>query len=199
MVKTTTHYTGIVLNHQFPLRHTITILDNELGRMEAILMQGEVSAGMLLHYDIEVRAGRSYVQDVDIIAVPVELIRSDFLFLHHVLELCFYFLPNAGCSLGVFDLLLRLYDQPMPYQTLASKKFFLFKLLTLIGVYPELSQDLERRVVRLHALSIDSTEYQSLDLECEQLLDYWLQRCVADHQKILQFNTIQFLTVNRLV
>lgn len=199
MIKTNTHYTGIVLNHQFPLRHTITLLDKQLGRIDAIVRNGEVSAGMLLHYYVAERTGRSYIEDIDIIAVPADLIRTDFLFLHHILELCFYFIPPSSCSNGIFDLLLRLYDQPMPYSALISKKFFLFKLLTVIGVYPELSPDLEQQVIRLHALSIDSAEHQSLDLKCEQLLDYWLQRCVADHQKILQFNTIQFLTQNRLV
>ena len=93
-------YTGIVLNHQFPLRHTITLLDKELGRMEGILLKGEVSAGMLLQYDITLRLGRSYIQEIDIIAVPSELIHSDFLFLHHVLELCFYFIPPESCFLG---------------------------------------------------------------------------------------------------
>lgn len=193
------NYIGIVLNHQFPLRHTITLLDKESGRIDVVMRNGEVSAGMLLQYDLVSRMGRSFIEDIDILAVPTELIHTDFLFLHHVLELCFYFLPPSSCSDGIFDLLLRLYDQPMPYTALISKKFFLFKLLTIIGVYPELSPDLERLVIPLHVLSIDSAAHQSLDLECEQLLDHWLQRCVADHQKILQFKTIQFLTQNRLV
>lgn len=189
---------GIVLNHQFPLRHTLTLLDEQQGRIEATVMH-EVSAGMLVHYTVAPRFGRLYLEDIDIIAAPVELIHTDFLFLHHVLELCFYFLPPLSCSSGVFDLLLHLYNQPMPYHHIALKKLFLFKLLTVIGIYPELSDELEQLVVRLQALSIDRVTPESLDLRSEQLLDYWLQRCVADHQKILQFKTIKFLTLNRLI
>ncbi len=193
------HNTGIVLNSQLAKGYMITVLDKELGRMDFQMLKGAVCAGMLLEYSSIDRSGRQYIEEVNIIAVPSDLIHSDFLFLHHVLELCFYFIPPESCFIGVFDLLLRLYQQPLGCQTLSSKKFFLFKLLTTIGVYPELSNELERRAIRLHALSIDSAEHQSLDLECEQLLDYWLQRCVADHQKILQFKTVQFLTLNRLL
>ena len=120
------------------------------------------------------------------------------MFLHHVLELCYVFIPIGSCVKGIFDLLCLLYKPKKYIQTNQHKKIFLFKLLTTLGIYA--SDDLVRASCfePLQTMSIDTLDNYSLDLASEKALDNWLCHCIVEYAGIDSLKTIHFLIKNRV-
>lgn len=185
---------GIVLK-QLNSPHKIALLDRDRGRLDGIVTHAPC-VGSLLHYEIQRERG-SYVflANYSITDLPFVLARHDLFFWHHVLELCFYFLPVGYQIQPLFELLQFLYtvdsDKPWGKQI---KKLYLFKLLAAIGLYDALPQLVPaERVERLLALPIEHIIYEQLDKKSERVVDEWLRTCVAEHPQMDQFNTVHFL------
>ena len=137
------------------------------------------------------------VDDMNIHEMPMALARQDILFLHHVLELCCQLIPVNSCVNGIFDLLMDLYSTHMYTSSIQYKKLFLFKLLTILGIYPY-TQKMQGPIFdRLVRMPIDSVCDETLDLESEKELDIWLHQCITEHVRVNSLKTIHFLIKNR--
>ncbi len=189
--------TGIVLKRPLSQKNTIALLDKKLGRIEGIFMSSNVCAGSLIQYDAQLRNNRCFINDLQLIYVPLSLAQVDLLFLHHVLEICYYFIPIGSGAAGVFDLLLFLYTVDHMWENKTLKKLFVFKLLTTLGVWPDYHKAHTSRFDRLSTLPIDRINSKAIDLAYEQELDNWLRCCMAQHPYIDEFKTVHFLNENR--
>ena len=79
------------------------------------------------------------------------------------------------------------------------KKFFLFKLLTLLGVAPELESLRPWCISQLGTIAIDTFDENAVDRESEKKLDKWLWYCVVQHPYANEFKTVHFLEKNRTI
>ncbi len=192
-------HTGIVLKRLKTSNHRIALIDKKLGRIEGVILHQDLCAGMLMHYHLQSRTHCYFINHVQLLHLPLSLAQVDLLFLHHVLELCYYFAPVGSCVAGVFDLLAFLYTVNYLWSYTLFKKVFLFKLLTTIGVWPDYYVKHTRRIQQLHILPIDRINTEDIDLACEKELDQWLWCCVAQHPYIDEFKTVHFLSKNRVV
>jgi hypothetical protein len=193
MKKTNETHTGIVLSGNPEQSSKVSLLDSKLGRLEGYLFSQRRLVGALLDYTIQMRNGLHWIVNYEIVDMPLSLARVDLLFLHHVLELCCHFMPNGTHDEGVFELLMILYKQDSQKYSPLYKKVFLFKILTMVGLYPEHTILRKPSVYRLINMSIDKIMTESIDLECEKDLGQWIAMCIADHPRIEHFKSIDCL------
>src|SRR5690606_32873093 len=118
---------GIVLRKTTGSRYKISLLDKNHGRMECVVDSSILCVGSLVSYAFFEQRGGFFLRDVQVIYTPLSLGSSDLLFLHHILELLYYFAPVGSCVNGIFDLLAFLYTIEHMLISKIFKKFFLLK------------------------------------------------------------------------
>lgn len=186
------YHTGIVLKKLST--HKVAILDAQRGRLDGIIMK-PICIGSLVDYGIEKERGTIvYISDCTITDLPFSLARHDLLFWHHVLELCFYFVPLGSYTPQLFELCTFLYTVDTDTSWLTrSKKLYLFKLLTTIGMYPRLPQLSPATLDHFIRLPLSAMVHEILDEQHEKKLDEWLRVCMSDHPAVMHFKTIHYL------
>ena len=134
---------GIVLRAPSPYRSAVVLLDEHYGKIEALASSftkgPSLCHGALLSYVPQKRHIKYMLAQQTLLEMPLEWARQDFLFFHHVLELCAYFLPFEEPSNEVFQLVSVLYEEPGAFQSRAAQKTFLYQLFTCFGMYPDVT------------------------------------------------------------
>lgn len=190
---------GIVLKSYQPQKCKLSVLDRDSGKMMAVPNRSDLSNGSLIQYFKRDQEHLSFIHTIDIIDMPLALAHEDIVFVHHVLELCYYFIPNGSHAPQVFIALLRFYEYPIVLSSPIMKKIFLAQLFFLLGVYPESGRLRTAAIDQLISTSIDFWASQSIDLRIEQELDEWLMHCMRTHPCVEYFKTINFLLMNKAV
>lgn len=184
---------GIVLR-QLETPHKVALIDHIAGRIDGILIS-PVCLGAMLCYRIDKKQGTlHYLQDISVVAVPFAIARSDIMFWHHILELCYFFTPLGSMTNQLFELVKFLYtiDTSMSWCE-QSKKIYLFKLIALVGLYSKFPALSAVKLAHLHALPLDMIRNEWVDEQDEKILDEWLYRCMYEHPAIRKFKTVRFL------
>ena len=163
----TDQHTGIVLRAPSVYKQTVTLFDDRLGKIQGIVGRSQnLSHGALVSYSLRKRGTRYLLQDLRLLDMPLTWARENFLFFHHILELCDYFVPwDVHCE-ALFRLVYFLYTTPDAVQTKAAQKMFIYAFFKRVGVHP----DPENRTV-----------------------DQWIQACVNEHPQVLSLKTAGFL------
>ena len=141
----------------------------------------------------------NFISNSTLIYIPLSLAQSDMLFFHHVLELIYYFTQVGNYCQKVFDLLAFLYSTEHTNMTAQSKKFFLLKLLTSMGIVPEISEARTAAITQLNVLGIHQFDTMTISVADEKELDRWLWCCVWQHPYVNEFKTVHFLAENRAI
>lgn len=190
---------GIVLKKNIPAKRTIVLLDKELGRIEYVTLVENICLGALIQYQVRCVGSMSIVEQIEKIDIPLLRSQEDILFFHHVLELCFHFIPYTTSVIEIFTLLHYLYTADFLGRSLHHKKIFLVKFFTLLGIYPEDKQIHEPWLYRIAGASIDMIIEQDLHLESSADINTWLRGCIGMHPRSDVFKTIHFLdeSINR--
>lgn len=190
---------GIVLKTYVPQKCKLAVLDQELGKIMAVPNRQTIGNGAFINYYVQPRQNMHFIYDIELIDLPMALAKEDLLFVHHILELCYYFMPLNSCSHSIFNQLIFLYTSPVVLSSMLLKKVFLFQLFTKLGLYPEGPQFQTPQFHFLATASIDTIPLQKIDLIIEQELDTWLLNCISLHPCAKNFKTIQFLHTNRVL
>ena len=188
---------GVVLRTFSSDRKKHSILDRHEGKVTRISYDTTITQGALISYFVKVTVCSQVITGERVLDLPLELARDDILFLHHILELCNYFLREQGPVRTTFDLLMLLYTPGKLFSSVVKKKFFLFKLLLSFGCYTDYEPFSLSMFHRLRSESIDSLANSHLDLEIERDMDEWLCSCVGAHPCFRFFKTVCFLENNR--
>lgn len=187
-------HTGIVLKSYLPQQHKLALLDERLGRINIMsgVLKHKLVQGLLLEYYPE-RSGRwAVVSGVEIIAEPRAWAQHDLLFFHHVLEICYFFVPLESVVRPVFDMVKALYVHHHELQSAGAKKLFLCRLFACLGLYPEDEALHTPSMHRLLSVPIESMFEERIGADVEQELHRWLVRCIAVHPQVNMFKTMQF-------
>jgi len=184
---------GIVLKTCYSRVPDMTVLDRALGKIKGrVNMRNKsirASYGSIITYMLTQR-GSSYIFDVvDLEQVPFSFARQDIFFLHHILELCYYFLPE-GCAVDdIFEFLVHLFQLESNEKLRLRKHLVLARLFSLFGVYPEhvkISQFIERVIHQ----SLDELLSTPVDAKMNAWLGQWIWSCIVAHPYKEQFKTI---------
>ena len=188
---------GIVLRTHLPEKYKLSVLDNSLGKIDAIPLGKKITHqicnGYFIHYWCTQTTSLATLDQIEIQEIPQVHTEQDILFLHHVLEMCHYFLPLHMHAPDVFMLVRRLYTVDYMVLTPLAKKIFLMKLFIALGFYPD---DNRLQKAEIHMLAygpIDNILNKKISLDIEQDLDTWLMLCIKTHPYHDEFKTAHFL------
>jgi hypothetical protein len=192
-----TKHTGIILNHFLPQKQKVLIFDRELGPIEAVpdsvAMARRLCRGAFIQYDTRELRSMYFLSSIDILNVPFAWAREDILFLHHVLELSAFFIPQASAHEEIFDQIEALYRMPIERSTALFKKLFLVRFFILIGMYPEEASDRLSFFKELVREPIDVLADRHVHLELADEVDSWLFSCAHQHPQIDSLRTANYL------
>ena len=160
-------HTAIVLRASLLRSSTVTLFDSQFGKIQGIPSKvTSLSSGAMITYR-PIKKGMTYfLQDISLIEMPLEWARENFLFFHHVLELCEHFVPWESRTDNLFTLVSFLYSNSDALRSRQAQKRYLQSFYKRVGIFPE-SENLS--------------------------LDQWIAACVREHPQILKFKTAGFL------
>jgi hypothetical protein len=185
---------GIVIKNYQPYKNSVCLIDDINGRIDVTVYKERLMTGSKIGYRLEKqRTGNLILTDIKLHDVPFKLAQHDILFLHHTLELCYYFIPVASGVEGVFDLLQFLYSADIQLWNNATKRLFLLKVLMCIGMY-SIGINIEKKIMnQLCSAPLGTPEMADLAMEHAVSVNRWLHACLREHPYIQKFNTIHFL------
>lgn len=129
-------HTAIVLRSASAMRSTAVLLDEKLGKIECVIINRfgqQLFHGAFINCTLKRRGVCYQVKDVQIIDSPHYWARENFLFFHHVLELCHSFLPWDKEPGKVFEIIKLLYTHPEEIRSTHDQKIFLEHFFSTIG------------------------------------------------------------------
>lgn len=156
---------GIVLKSRF---NDIVLLDNKLGKIICFPKNKlKLINGSYISYSID----KNYnLSNINVIMIPN---KDNIIFFHHVIEICYYFLPldcNENLA-NIFKLFLKLYYSKQDKIFLRLLLYNLFKLLSL---YPE-------------SIELD------FNINLDNRLKFWLTACIINQPYYKYLKTVNFL------
>lgn len=180
---------GIILKNYLPNKHKLTLLCQQEGKIEGILPHikdpERLKAGVIVHYYVQQIKAKHHLEAIEIVHVPFALVRRDIYFLHHLIELCNYFLPYHCAAPGIFNMIYFLLNSPDIIQYSVSKKIILLHLFADLGLYPE-----DEQLAQLAQCPVEYGTIPSLHAHQQQALDQWIRHCIMMHPYSNQFKTI---------
>lgn len=188
---------GIVVKTHFPKKQVITILESHGGLMDYVSPTHDVCIGTLINYVITHRSTIGFIGSLEKIDLPLLLARHDLLFFHHILEICYHFVPQAGYMPELFQLLKTLYEPDFNFTKSLHKKIFLVKLFILFGIVPEGEGADYQRFYDAASGAVDMGADEAIILSREDQIDTWLLQCIKMHPHYEQFKTAHYLTIPR--
>lgn len=183
---------GIVLKTFLPGKRKIVVLQQGGGKYQYVPNINDVCVGTLIQYYITPNEPIAFIHGIEKIALPLALARTDLLFFHHVIELCYYFVPLASHMPEVFSLLCYLYRAEAVTMQSHTKKLLLVKLFISLGAIPEEPALESHLIARIGSQPFDRVAHELLELD-EDRLDTWLRSCMAIHPYSQYFKTSSFL------
>jgi len=203
---------GIVLRSYAPYRQKVALFDSMLGRVDAVWRSPFVSRmllqGALICYRLEKWRNSYQICDIELLALPHDWARTDINFLHHLLEMAFFFLPESGCF-QLFQVCMRLYEdcELVGEQQQLYKKIMMARFFALLGICPEQTgnntnerHDMVRHDIKLLGALIspaaDGMPEAPESLDAINLrLRAWLLGCIQTHPDADKFTTVGFIQV----
>lgn len=206
-----TQEAGIILKSFLPYKYKISVFSKREGKINLFVpKKGRrvFSPGAIISFFYTAKGSNLFAKKIDILHVPLDSMKDNLDWIHHLLEIFYYFSPlNAVCG-DLFRLLqfsfkiggrACLFE---PYFHIV-KRICLVKFLVLVGFYPP------RELLFLLGLfddvvgvSLDSSNVQkvrslhmSLEIITDQNvkeIDRWILQCLQEHPNIAQFKTVPF-------
>ncbi|KKQ33438.1 MAG: hypothetical protein US49_C0001G0118 [candidate division TM6 bacterium GW2011_GWF2_37_49] len=165
----------------------------------------KICPGMLISFT-KIEQNQNWLcLDVEILACFVNNSYSDICFIHHILEICYYFAPYHKPCVEVFaflcDTLTFMRKHDISHNFLLVHKVFVIKLLSMFGFcsYNKISRCLAV-YDKLTFSFIDFTHAQKLEFLKNQLasidekdLDVLIMEGLREHPNFCSFKTLAFL------
>lgn len=186
---------GIVLRNYPPTYQKYAIFDEQLGKIECIIdakIKKRFSNGAIITYSYRNKGHYYLLNDIELIDIPFALARNDILFFHHILEICYYFLPLESYAGTAFHLVHFLFTACEQFNAQSYKNLFLYKLFCSLGIHPEESFCNEISRNTLISKPIEVILKETIDNATNNALEAWLMHCTLEHPNKDQFKTLYF-------
>jgi len=173
----------------------VALLDSACGKVVCYTAHTTLQIGAHIEYQLVKKRRHFMAHDIEVVRMPFAIARDDILFLHHVLEMCYHFIPEGMVAEDIFALIEFMYHNGEMLSNAIAKKLYLSKLFILFGIYPEkpyinLSywQVLLERPIEVILEQKDTSIVPTLTI--------WLRSCIYVHPLAHTFKTLEFLNVN---
>jgi len=200
--------TGIILKSFLPYKYKISVLSRSSGKINLIVGKKftRFSPGTKVRFFITLSRSAEFANGLEILQIPIVAIKKHLYWIHHILEICYYFAPLGAPCAEIFQMveyslhLGRCGDGFEPYFNLV-KKICLVKLFVMLGFYSQgiaflldlfdktlvsLDSSNLQKVLSLHQLLSNVTKQQ------EKEIDKWILSCLHEHPHASQFKTLLF-------
>jgi hypothetical protein len=184
---------GIILKTLFSKKMKMIVLDDHLGKIEAVPPSDKYITGSLISYYAQMRGQIYFLHTIELLDMPLALAKDDILFFHHVLEIVYFSTPFSSSVPEIYGLVQQLYGPYYGPHTNEFKIVFLFKLLVALGMHPEETRFHDPNYYLLARESIDTIINKSIHLDIKRALHEWVRACVLVHPLVHVFKTMHFL------
>jgi hypothetical protein len=184
---------GIVLKTFFTSQCKIALLDSTYGKIVAVPTTEQICNGALVRYMLDRRINTYHARSIEQHALPLTFDHANLFFYHHVLELCYYFIPLDSGPSNLFDVVQQLCYLDTEYISYRYKILFLVRLFLIFGMHTEIPHGQWPLLKKVFATDIDSIILETIDLSTIDEMRQWLQGCLAHHPLLKKFKTLQFL------
>lgn len=194
------HSRGIILKKHYPQRMRVSVIDETTGHVSIIPDHGKWASyagpGAIVAYDARQRRESIFVNHLELLHIPTFQSEHEQFFVHHVLEICYTFLPTESGAELFAHVLCLVTDTSRIASCYEHQKLFIAQLLFFMGVYPPESG----------RLSICSSLHQSYDKLIntgwssgqKSEIDIFIYQCLASHPHGKFLKTINFFSeINR--
>lgn len=205
---------GIVLKRLTPSTHKFSVLTRDAGKITLVILNNQsikqINMGTVIaFYILEQNNVMISTERVEIIVTPMPPQAVDIYWLHHLLELCYYFVPPGQPADDIFRFLLNCFSL-LNYQQYCYDDWELVKhvctaiLINMVGFYPP--DHLQNPIITLQKplmMFVDFTgeqkvefcrnSHQVLHVLSPVQLEAWLLKCIQSHPRINMFKTINFV------
>lgn len=197
MIEITTHYGIVLKKYTQNTMKKIRLLDNKLGSLDVYLDILEPMEGVLIKYELQKKRMLMIMVGHEIIALPKPLIAGHIVFIHHVLEICYFFMPiHTNCP-NVFFLLQHLYLSSC-CDNIKNQLIFLFKLIIAIGIYKSAPILNDPSIININNTNIPTAFNIELNVTQLQDIKNWLYLCLKNHPYVDCFKTMTFFSESTL-
>lgn len=169
---------AIVIRSFVPYSYKLALYNDTQGYHELRYTKlSGVFSGALCYYDYTSIHNNTAIGFLEIIDVPHEWAKRDLVFLHHVLEIIFSYVPfQNGCAL-LLEHLLKLYKICPIEDENFYKKIFICRIFSLLGIYPENREGFDQKFLCLISAPIDiMLNVQTTLMHYD--VDAWIQGCI---------------------
>jgi len=172
----------------------VVLFDKHLGKIICYISYRDLFVGAHIEYEL-IKKRRYYTAHaINIIRIPFAVAQRDIRFLHHVIELCYYFLPERVDALDVFTLVEYLYIHEKSFVSPFAKILYISKLFILFGIYPEKPYIENKYWQQLLTESIDTILDTCGDAGIERELTAWVRLCIQMHPRYHTFKTVEYVS-----
>ena len=188
---------GIIIKKHFPERLKISLLDESYGHIGVVPSSWQwasyASVGALVSYDLYSECDVFFVKNIELISVPILKNEMAIVFLHHILEICYFCLPIHGGQQECFQFLIYCITQLEQITGIAvAQRLLLAKLLFLIGQYPH---DIDKLMIsKILYEPCEELVMMALDREQQKELELFIYQCVQSHPYGRLVRTVNFLS-----
>jgi len=189
---------GIILQSQVWQNPRMTIFDRQAGkvcvRMTEKPHRCNWSTGSILQYTLRKKARIHDLENAVLCEQPLVACYDDILFVHHVLEILWAFLPDDDPHPDVYDWYIQLYQPDYRAMTYAQKIAWLCALFFKLGIYPPPTGSLYTFSYLVSLIS--RGQLSNVSDKSEGALEHlvvWLRQCLETHPAEYRFKTNHFL------
>lgn len=188
------HTYGIVLYRNAQNPHRMRVFDHQCGPIDVSIMGTIPPLGALIQYTKEKKQVVYVVRNQHVLRLPSFAHVDDVFFFHHVLEICYYFVPLFHCEQEVLSLVGILYKKDSSvWKTTYGKAIFLCKLLSIIGVHPVSPDESYYTIAScVQRYSLEQLLQAAISHEITHDLAQWIFICLHAHPDISKFKTMKF-------
>lgn len=187
---------GIVLRC-YKFNQKVSILDKDLGRIDGIVRKKGLSrnlfTGAYISYVIDQWRNQYIIKEVELIQIPASWVKDDLLFLHHVLEICYFFSPHNSCASDVFNLFELLYQDDIVLDSVKAKKIYVCDLFKQLGIYSPNTMEYDISFIKFILSPLKKVYHINIDNKLEEKIQKWLLECMADNSYSIKLKTLSFL------
>ncbi len=204
---------GIILRFLSSDRKKCSVLTPSLGKISAIIKNKHPHVHLQQSSTISFYYKDSHhttylFEDVGHGSLPLSSIPNDMYWVHHLLELCYYFIPPASPCPTIFIFLSTCFAMlnHMPFtdeEWAIIKKICIGILACLLGFFPPASLQIPINTVKSALLLFidfeDTQKVESFRMQLAQHallledMDTWLLECIYSHPSQHSFKTIKFI------
>ena len=199
-----------VIKRFFPYRQKVALLTRSSGRINVVVRQQDeclrLWPGMVVTCSLFQEGSLWVASQMTIHSAPEPQDHASIMWLHHILELCYYFLPLESPCTEVFFYLKKCYGLIWQSDLFDDKtketiqKICIIKFLSMIGFYAQeeicgyltLFQELSDPFVDFaNKQKVNSLEHRLLLLKVDAM-DEWILNCLKSHPMFKTFKTVAF-------